>query len=89
MLTEQLTLSFWASLVVQMVNNLPAVQETQILGISQARIVKWVAIPFSRGSSQPRDQIWVSCTAGRFFTICTTREAQKESVSCSVSMEET
>ena len=29
-------------------------------------------------------RIWVSCTAGRFFTICTTREAQKESVSCSV-----
>ena len=31
--------------------------------------VQWVAIPFSRGSSQPRDQIWVSCIADRPFTI--------------------
>ena len=37
-------------------------------GISQARILKWVAISFSRGSSQPRDQTQVSCTEGRFFT---------------------
>ena len=33
-------------------------------GILQARILEWVAIPFSRGSSQPRDQTWISCTAG-------------------------
>ena len=33
----------------------------------QARILKWVAIPFSRGSFQLRDQTWVSCIAGRFF----------------------
>jgi len=38
-------------------------------GILQARILEWVVIPFSRGSSQPRDQTRVSCTAGRFFTI--------------------
>ena len=37
-------------------------------GILQARILEWVAIPFSRGTSQPRDQTQVSCTAGRFFT---------------------
>ena len=37
-------------------------------GISQARILEWVAISFSRVSSQPRDQICVSCLAGRFFT---------------------
>ena len=37
-------------------------------GILQARILEWVAFPFSRGSSQPRNQTWVSCTAGRFFT---------------------
>ena len=36
--------------------------------ISQARILEWVAISFSRGSSQPRDWTCVSCTAGRFFT---------------------
>ena len=38
-------------------------------GIFQARILEWVAMPFSRKSSQPRDQTRVSCIAGRFFTI--------------------
>ena len=37
-------------------------------GILQARILEWVAFPFSRGSSQPRDGTRVSHTAGRFFT---------------------
>ena len=37
-------------------------------GILQARILGWVAFPFSRGSSQPEDQTQVSCIAGRFFT---------------------
>ena len=37
-------------------------------GILQARILEWVAFPFSRGSSQPRDQTQVSLIAGRFFT---------------------
>ena len=37
-------------------------------GILQARILEWVAIPFSRGTSQPRDRTVVSCIAGRFFT---------------------
>ena len=36
--------------------------------IFQARILEWVAISFSRSSSQPRDQTQVSCIAGRFFT---------------------
>ena len=36
--------------------------------ILQARILEWVAFPFSRGSSQPRDQTQVSHMAGRFFT---------------------
>ena len=40
-----------------------------IHGILQARILEWVAISFSRGSSQPRHWTWVSCTAGGFFTI--------------------
>ena len=35
---------------------------------SQARIVEWVAISFSRGSSRSRDRIYVSCLAGKFFT---------------------
>ena len=37
--------------------------------IFQERILEWVAIPFSRGSSWPRDRTWVSCIAGRFFTL--------------------
>ena len=44
-------------------------------GILQARTLEWVAIPFSRGSSPPRYQTQVFCTAGRFFTIWATREA--------------
>ena len=44
-------------------------------GILQARILKWVAIPFSRGSSQPRDGTQVSHFAGRFFTSWATKEA--------------
>ena len=46
-------------------------------GILQAKILKWVAFPFSRGSSQPRDQTQVSCIEGRFFTSWATREAQE------------
>ena len=44
-------------------------------GILQARILEWVAIPFSRGSSQPRDWTWVSHIAGTVFIIWTTRKA--------------
>ena len=44
-------------------------------GILQARILEWVAFPFSRGSSQPRDRTQVCCIAGRFFTSWATREA--------------
>ena len=42
--------------------------------IFQARVLEWVAISFFRGSSQPRDQTWVSCIAGRCFTIWAIRE---------------
>ena len=49
-------------------------------GILQARMLDWVAFPFTRGSSQPRDQTQVSRIAGgfftSFFTFFTTREAQ-------------
>ena len=48
---------------------------SSVHGVLQARILEWVAISFSRGSSQPRDQTLVSCTAGKFFTVWTTREA--------------
>ena len=40
---------------------------TSVHGILQERVLEWVAISFSRGSSRPRDRTWVSCIAGRFF----------------------
>ena len=46
-------------------------------GILQARILQWVAISFSRGSSQPRDRTWVSRIAGRCFNLWATREAPR------------
>ena len=50
---------------------------SSVHGILKATILEWVAISFfSRGYSWPRDRTWVSCTAGRFFTIWATREAQ-------------
>ena len=48
---------------------------SSVRGILQVRILEWVAFPFSRVSSQPRDRTQVSCIAGRFFTIWATREA--------------
>ena len=46
---------------------------SSVHGILQARVLECVAIPFSAGSSQPRDQTQVSCIAGRFFTAWATR----------------
>ena len=46
-----------------------SLQRSSIHEIFQARVLEWVAISFSRGSSQPRDQTWVSLIAGRFFTV--------------------
>ena len=43
-------------------------------GIFQARVMEWIAISFSRGSSWPRNRTWVSRVAGRRFTIWATRE---------------
>ena len=50
-------------------------QASSVHEILQARILEWVAIPFSRGSSWPRFQTRVSCVAARFFTVWATREA--------------
>ena len=47
---------------------------SSVHGILQARILEWVAISFSRKSSCPRDQTWVSWIAGRFFTSWATRQ---------------
>ena len=54
-----------------------ACQAPLSMGILQARILEWVAMPSSMGSSQPRDWTQVSRIAGRFFTIWATREAQE------------
>ena len=48
---------------------------SSVHGILHARILEWVAIPFSSGSSLPREWTCVSCLAGRFFTVWATREA--------------
>ena len=54
---------------------------SSVHGILQARRLEWVAIPFPRGSSQPRDWTQVSHIAGRFFTIWATMEAPSKTLS--------
>ena len=49
---------------------------SSVYGIFQARVLEWIAISFSRGSSRPRNWTQVSCIAGRRFTVWATREAQ-------------
>ena len=49
--------------------------DSSVHGILQARILEWLAIPFSRVSSQPRDQTQVSCIIGGFFSVSATRES--------------
>ena len=49
---------------------------SSVHGLLQARILEWVDIHFSRRSSQPRDQTWVSHIAGKFYTIWATTPVQ-------------
>ena len=51
-------------------------QGSSVHGISQAKILEWVAISYSRGSSQPRDRTQVSYIAGRFFTTRNQKESE-------------
>ena len=51
---------------------------SSVHGISQARVLEWIAISFSRGSSWPRNRTWVSHIADRLFTVWATREAWKK-----------
>ena len=67
----------WIVKVAQLCPTLCDPMDCAVPGILQARILEWVAFPFSRGSSQPRDRIQVSRMAGRFFTSWATREAQE------------
>ena len=48
---------------------------SSVHGIFQERILEWVVIPISRGSAPSRDRTWVSCIAGRFFTVWAIKEA--------------
>ena len=48
--------------------------DSSVCGIFQARVLEWVAISFSRGSSRPRDQTRVSHIVGTHFTVWATRE---------------
>ena len=51
--------------------------DSSVHGILQAQILEWVAMPSSRGSSQPRDQTQVSHISGRFFTVWAPRESHE------------
>ena len=51
--------------------------DSSVHGILLPRILEWVAISSSKGSSWPRDQTWVSYTVGRFFAVWATRKAQE------------
>ena len=53
---------------------------SSVHGVVQARVLEWVAISFSKGSSRPRDRSWVSHIVGRCFTVRATREAELEDV---------
>ena len=68
-----LTKSFQSYLTLQPHGPWPSC--SSVLGVLQARILEWVAMPYSRGSSQPKGQTQVFCTAGGFFTFWATGEA--------------
>ena len=55
---------------------------SSVYGIFQARVVEWIAISFSGGSSQPRNRTRVSCIAGKCFTVWATREAKHARPPC-------
>ena len=57
-----------------------AYQAPPSMGFFWARVLEWVVISFSRGSSQPRDRTQISCSVGRFFTIWATREVPRLTV---------
>ena len=67
-LSESVTHSV-VSISLQPLGLYAACQVPLSMEFSRQEHLEWVAVPFSRVSSQPRDSSWVSCTAGRFFTI--------------------
>ena len=75
--THKITLHCKSTVKVKVAQSCPAVCDpmdcslpgSSVHGILQARMLEWVAIPFSRESSQPRDRTQAFCIAGGFFTI--------------------
>ena len=61
--------------VIQLCLNLHDPMDCIVHEIFQVRILEWVAFPFSRGSSWPRNRMEISCIAGRFFTNWAIQEA--------------
>ena len=78
-LLEWATVSLWSEVAQSCPTLCNPVDGSQpgssVHGILQARILEWVAISFSKGSSRPRDRTQVSCIAGRCFNLWATREA--------------
>ena len=73
--------------VTQLCSTLYDPTDYTVHGILQARILEWVAFPFSTGvSSQLRDRAQVSCITGRFFTNWATREAQSDILTVYISL---
>ena len=72
---EKVHTSFWEVEVSQVCPTLCDPMDYTVHGILQARMLEWIAVPFSRGSSQPRNWTQVSLIAGRFFTSWATTEA--------------
>ena len=69
---------YWSEVkVAQLCPTLCNPMDCRVHGVPQARTLEWVAFPFSRGSSQPRDWTQVSHIAGRFFTSWAPREAHE------------
>ena len=76
--TPTVLLCYWVSHVWLFVTPWTIVHQAPLsIRILQAKILEWLAMPSSRGSSQPRDRIQVSWVSGWFFTIWATREAQE------------
>ena len=71
---------FNAMLVAQSRSTLRAHQAPLSMGILQARILEWVAMPSSRGSSRPRDWTQVSCTAGVLHSLLSEPPGKSESL---------
>ena len=75
----------WSCMCVSVTQLCPTLREpvdcslpvSSVYGIFQARILEWIAISFSRGSSRPRDQTWVSCIAGRESCIPACKKKKK------------